>query len=199
MIAINTIMAESLDFIASSLESAVADGTDFNVAVQKVLEGIITTHGAVVFNGDGYSEDWQVEAEARGLPNLRTTVDALPELDTDEAKELFAKYGVLSNRELASRFEVYLEQYVLSIGVEARQTLEMARTMVLPAATRYQGELAANGANLAAVGYEFDTGPLDAVSALIAQLRRASWRSRRAWPMRAPRPRSRRPSTSATS
>ncbi|MEI2654921.1 MAG: glutamine synthetase III [Microthrixaceae bacterium] len=76
---------------------------------------IITDHGAVVFNGDGYSEDWQVEAAARGLLNLRTTVDALPQLHTPEAMELFEKYGVLNDRELDSRYEVYLEQYVLSI------------------------------------------------------------------------------------
>ena len=78
MVTINTILAEALDYIATELESLVADGTEFNVAVQKVLEEIITDHGAVVFNGDGYSEDWQIEAEARGLPNLRTTLDALP-------------------------------------------------------------------------------------------------------------------------
>ena len=110
--------------------------------MQKLLEGIITTHGNVVFNGDGYSDDWQIEAAARGLLNLRTTVDALPQFDTAEAKDLFEKYGVLSNRELASRMEVYLEQYVLSVNVEAKQTVEMATTLILPAALRYQGELA---------------------------------------------------------
>ena len=78
MVTINTILAEALDYIATELESLVAGGTEFNAAVQKVLEEIITDHGAVVFNGDGYSDDWQIEAEARGLPNLRTTLDALP-------------------------------------------------------------------------------------------------------------------------
>jgi glutamine synthetase len=142
MVAINTIIAESLDFIATELEAATDAGTDLNVAIQKVLEAIISEHGSVVFNGDGYSDDWQVEAEARGLLNLRTTVDALPQLDTPEAKELFSKYGVLSERELASRYEVYLEQYALSVTVEARQTLEIAQTVILPAALRYQQELA---------------------------------------------------------
>ncbi|MFN8051350.1 MAG: glutamine synthetase III [Acidimicrobiales bacterium] len=170
MVAINTIMAESLDYIATELETAVAAGTDFNVAVQKVLESIITTHGNVVFNGDGYSDDWQVEAEARGLLNLRTTVDALPQFDTPEAKALFEKYGVLNNRELASRLEVYLEQYVLSVGVEAKQTLEMASTSILPAALRYQGELAGAAGNLKAIGYEADTTLLDTVSSSIADL-----------------------------
>ena len=80
MVTINTILAEALDYIATELEAHLSDGAEFNTAVQKVLEEIITIHGSVVFNGDGYSEDWQVEAAARGLPNLRTTLDALPEL-----------------------------------------------------------------------------------------------------------------------
>ena len=170
MVAINTIMAESLDVIATELEAAVADGVEFNVAVQKVLEGIITTHGNVVFNGDGYSDAWQVEAESRGLLNLRTTVEALPQFETPQVKDLFERYGVLSNRELASRLEVYLEQYALSVGVEAKETLEMARTLILPAALRYQGELAGVAANLVAIGQGFDSTLLDAVSASIAEL-----------------------------
>ena len=171
LVALNTAIAESLDFIATELETAIEAGTDFNAAVQSVLQGIIADHGNVIFNGDGYGEEWQVEAEARGLLNLRTTVDALPQFDTPEVKELFAKYEVLNERELASRYEVYLEQYVLSLAVEAKQTLEMARTLVLPAGLRYQGELAGQGANLKAVGAEFDSSLLDEVSGLIADLR----------------------------
>jgi glutamine synthetase len=170
MVAINTIMADSLDFIATELETMIEGGTEFNAAVQKVLEGIITEHGAVVFNGDGYSDDWQVEAAARGLKNLRTTPDALPELDTPEAKALFAKYGVLNERELASRFEVYLEQYELSVVVEAKSTLEVAKTTVVPAAVRYQGELASTAASLKAVGMEPDMSLLEAVSSALASL-----------------------------
>ncbi len=170
MVAINTIMADSLDFIATELEQLTESGTEFNAAVQKVLEGIITDHGAVVFNGDGYSDEWQVEAAARGLKNLRTTVDALPELDTPEAKALFAKYDVLNERELKSRYEVYLEQYELSVVVEAKSTLEMAKTMLLPAAMRYQSELASTAANLKAIGYDADTTVLDLVTSSIADL-----------------------------
>ena len=171
MVAINTMMADSLDFIATELESLVAGGSSFNEAVQKVLEDIITTHGSVVFNGDGYSEDWQVEAARRGLPNLRTSVAALPQLDTDEVKEVFAKYGILNHRELHSRYEVALEQYCLSIAVEAKTMLEMAETVVFPAASRYQTELASNAASLKKIGYDYDLGALDAVSASIAELR----------------------------
>ena len=172
MIAINTILADSLDHIATILESAMTvPGADFNVAVQKVLEDIISTHGSVVFNGNGYAEEWQIEAEARGLLNLRTTIDALPQLQTPEVKELFAKHGVLNERELRSRYEVYLEQYTLSVTVEAKATVEMAKTVILPAALRYQGELAANGASLLAVGHPFDSDVLDTVSAAITALK----------------------------
>ncbi len=173
MVVINTMLADSLDFIATSLESAVASGTEFNAAVQHVLQSIITNHGAVVFNGNGYAEDWQHEAEARGLLNLRNSVDALPQYDTAEAKELFGKYGVLNERELASRYEVALEQYAKSVSVEARTTLEMAKTIILPAAIRYQTELAANAAALTSIGYSFDSSSLDEVSAGVTALQGA--------------------------
>ncbi|MFT5696281.1 MAG: glutamine synthetase, partial [Myxococcota bacterium] len=142
MVAINTIVAESLDFIATKLEAAAPKGPEeLNKAVQSILKEIINDHSAVIFNGDGYSEAWHQEAAERGLPNLRTTVDALPSLANDEVVSLFENYGVLSKRETLSRLEIYLEQYCLSIGVEARTTSDMAKTIVFPAAMRYQGEL----------------------------------------------------------
>jgi glutamine synthetase len=171
MVTINTILAEALDHIATQIESLVAQGTEFNEAVQKVLEEIITLHGSVVFNGDGYSEDWQIEAAARGLPNLRTTLDALPELITDEAMELFSHYGVFSHREMHSRYDIALEQYILSIQVEAKLSLEIANTIILPAALRYQTELATNVASLKALGVAADTATLDEVSESITSLR----------------------------
>ena len=125
MVTINTIMAEALDYIATDLETAVADGTDFDTAVQNLLTEIITNHGAVVFNGDGYSENWQIEAAERGLPNLKTTLDALPELISEDAMELFEKYKVFNHREMHSRYEIGLEQYALTVGVEAKLTLEI--------------------------------------------------------------------------
>jgi glutamine synthetase len=171
MTTINTIMAEALDYIATSLESAVASGTEFNIAVQAVLTEMITNHGAAVFNGNGYSEDWQIEAAARGLPNLKTTLDALPELISEPSMELFEKYKVFSHREMHSRYEIGLEQYILSVSVEAKLTLEIAGTIVLPAAVRYQTELAANVAALKACGVEADLSDLEAISGPIAQLR----------------------------
>jgi glutamine synthetase len=171
MVAINTILAESLDVIATQLEAAVAkDPRDLHVAVEKVLQDIIAAHGRIVFNGDGYSEAWHQEAKERGLPNLRGTIDALPVLASEEVLSLFETYDVLSRRETLSRREVYLEQYCLSVGVESRTTVEMARTIVLPAAMRYQGEVAATCASLKAVGTSFDSDTLDRVSGLVTQL-----------------------------
>jgi glutamine synthetase len=171
MVTINTIMADSLDYLATRLEADVASGADFDESVQKLLTEIITEHGAVVFNGDGYSDAWPIEAEKRGLKNLKTTLDALPELITDSAVALFEKYGVFNEREMHSRYEIGLEQYALTIGVEARLTLEMGTTAILPAAVRHQTEIAQNLAALKAAGVEIDTAPLDEVSTPLAALR----------------------------
>ncbi len=170
MIILNTIMADSLDYMATVLEKAVADGKDFDSAVQSLLTEVITEHGAVVFNGDGYSENWQIEAAERGLLNLKTTLDAIPQLITPEAIEVFEKYGVFNERELHSRYEVRLEQYALTIAVEAKLALEIGTTIILPAAVRYQTELAQNVAALKAAGVAADTTLLETVSAPIAEL-----------------------------
>jgi glutamine synthetase len=173
MVTINTIMAEALDYCATTLEAAVSAGTGFDSAVQDLLREIITSHGAVVFNGDGYSEKWQLEAAERGLPNLRTSLDALPELVTDSAMELFEKYQVFNHREMHSRYEIGLEQYALTVGVEARLTLEMGSTLVLPAAVRHQTELAVNLGALKSAGVEADAAPLTELTAQVTALRAA--------------------------
>jgi glutamine synthetase len=171
MVTINTILAEALDHIATGLQALVANGTEFNTAVQTVLHEIITEHGNVVFNDDGYADSWQVEAAVRGLPNLRTTLDALPELITEESMDLFSHYGVFNHREMHSRYEIALEQYILAITVEANLSLEIANTMILPAAIRYQTELATNVASLKIAGVEIDSGTLNEVSSGIRDLR----------------------------
>ena len=171
MVMINTIMAEALDYCASALETAVADGIDFNEAVQTLLADIVSQHGSVIFNGNGYSDEWPLEAEQRGLKNLRTTVDALPELITPEAIELFSKYGVFNAGEAHSRYEIGCEQYILTVAVEANLTLEMGTTTILPAAIRYQTELASNVAALKAAGVEADLSTLQEVSVPIAALK----------------------------
>lgn len=162
---LNTIVAESLDFIASKLEDA---GDDFETAVQSVLQEIISEHGQIIFNGDGYSEAWHKEAvEERGLPNLVTSAEALPALESAEAIALYDKYGVLTPRELKSRVEVKLEQYVMAVNVEANLTVEIAKTMIYPAAVRYQSQLAAAAANLKAAGIDASIGTLQTVTKLI--------------------------------
>jgi glutamine synthetase len=170
MIILNTIMADSLDYMATALEKAVGEGEDFDAAVQKLLTEIITEHGAVVFNGDGYSDNWQIEAAERGLPNLKTTLDAIPELIKPEAIEVFERYGVFNDRELHSRYEVRLEQYALTIAVEAKLALELGSTVILPAAVRYQTELASNVATLKAAGVDADLTLLQQVSEPISAL-----------------------------
>ena len=164
--AINTILAESLDYIATKLEGA----DDFNAGVQAVLKDILTEHGDIIFNGDGYAGDWQTEAEKRGLPNLKTTPDALGALSLDETVKLFSDYDVLSEHELESVYEVALEQYLMTLNVESNLVVEMAKTIIFPAAVRYQGQLAETCANLKAIGYEFDTDTLDKVTALVKKL-----------------------------
>ena len=171
MVMINTIMAEALDHCATALESAVAVGTDFNEAVQTLLADIVSEHGAVIFNGNGYSDEWPIEAEQRGLKNLRTTVDALPELITPEAIELFSTYGVFTAGEAHSRYEIGCEQYILTVAVEANLTLEMGMTTILPSAMRYQTELASNVAALKAAGVAADVSTLEAIGVPLAALR----------------------------
>jgi glutamine synthetase len=171
LVAMNTIVAESLDYIAIELEKATGgNAAKLPGAVQTLLKDIIEKHGAIVFNGDGYTEAWHQEAEKRGLPNLKTTVDALPVLGTPEVIALFEKYKVLSKRETQSRMDIYLEQYCKTINVESKLVVEMAKTMIFPAAIRYQSELAVTCANLKAVGYTFDTNTLDKITALVKSL-----------------------------
>jgi len=172
LVAMNTIIADSLAWIADRLDAAVADDpSELIPGVHQVLQEIVREHSAVIFAGDGYSEAWHAEAAERGLPNLRTTVDALPAILDDEVVAVFERQGVLSKRELHSRFEVYLEQYVNTVASEARTTLRMAKTSVLPAAARYQAELAATAASLKTVGLEADLGALEEMSTRIAELR----------------------------
>ncbi len=140
---LNTIVAESLDFIATNLEKAVQSGKDFNRAVQDLLPGILKDSKKVIFNGDNYSEEWHKEAERRGLPNMRNTVDAIPVILRKETIELFTKYRVYSERELQSRYNIFSENYTKTVTIEGQLMSMMGRTMILPAAIRYQGEVAA--------------------------------------------------------
>jgi len=166
--ALNTIMAESLDYIATKLEKAPKG--KFNEAVTAVLTEIAKEHGAILFNGNGYSEEWHKEAAKRGLPNLKTTVDALPVLTSKETIAAYEKYGVLTKRELEARRDIACEQYIKAINVEANLVLEISKTKIYPSAMRYQTELANNVAAMKAAGGEPQTCMLDCVTEHITGL-----------------------------
>ncbi|TCI66522.1 glutamine synthetase type III, partial [Exiguobacterium sp. IPCI3] len=121
-----------------------------------ILRDVIRDHGAVVFNGNGYSSEWhEMAVNERGLLNLRTTADALPVLREQYIEDLFSKEKVLTPVELGSRFEAYSEQYIQHIEVEAKLVISMAKTIIYPAAVRYMGELAKTIDSLDEIGIEF--------------------------------------------
>lgn len=133
MTVLNTIVADSFDYIAEQLENHVGNEEAFNNELQKVLKDIIKTHKRVIFNGDGYTDEWKEEAARRGLPNAATTMDALRSLVNDKNINLFGKYGVYSKKELESRFEVFLEEYHRKIRIEGEIALNIVRNNILPA------------------------------------------------------------------
>ncbi len=157
LIAMNTMLADSLSWISDKLEAELADGTDKTAAVIAVLKELMAEHGSVIFGGDGYSAEWhKMAVEERGLLNLPTTADALPYLNDESVVELFSSTGVLTPRELESRYEVYSEVYILSMNVESRLVVEIAKTIIYPAAMRYLSDLSETSASAAAMGIELD-------------------------------------------
>jgi glutamine synthetase len=134
---LNTIVAEAIDYLAEELEDALEAGTELEAALRPILQRSYAANNQIVFGGDNYSEEWHSEAEARGLLNLRATPDALPYLLTDDTETVFSNYGVLSVRELESRYEVFLEQYVTKLNIEAETASAIAKTLLLPAAARH--------------------------------------------------------------
>ncbi|HWF26289.1 MAG TPA: glutamine synthetase type III, partial [Solirubrobacteraceae bacterium] len=144
---LNTIVAEAIDYLSEELEDALEAGTSIEKALRPIIQRSYAANKRVVFGGDNYSEDWHTEAEARGLLNLRATPDALPYLLTDDTVTVFSNYGVLSQRELESRYEVSLEQYVTKLNIESETASSIARTMLLPAAVRHLALLRGAGAS----------------------------------------------------
>lgn len=142
---LNTIVAESLDFMAGKLEKEVGKKptpAKLDAAARSLLKDVIKEHRRVCFDGDGYSAEWAKEAAKRGLPNIRNAAESLPTLKSRLATSLFSKYGVLSARELKARGEVLLEQYCTNLEIEGRTLSTIIHTQVLPAALRAQAELA---------------------------------------------------------
>ena len=171
LVALNTIVAESLDYIATEIEKATGgDTAKLPQAVEKLLQQIVSEHKAVIFNGNGYAQEWHDEAKKRGLPNLKATPDALSVLASPTNIALFEKYGVLTERELRSRYEIYMERYCKDINTEAQSAIQIAKTMILPAAYRYQGELVGTAHKLKDLGKTVHIGTLDTLTTLVGEL-----------------------------
>ncbi len=167
LVALNTILADSLQWIGDRLEEQLSTGAPLQEAAFAVLKRTMDEHGAVVFGGDGYSSEWHRKAvEERGLENLRTSADALPVLERPEIRDLFQRQGVLTPVELESRFEVYAEQYILAIEVEARLALRIARTQIYPVAMQSLERLSRSLRDQEAIGIQTDRG----LAATIADL-----------------------------
>ena len=141
-IALNVAVSEALDYMATELERGLKEGKKLPVAVKALLTKTIKENKRIIFNGNGYSDEWQKEAAKRGLLNLRTSVDAYPELIKTDVVRAFEKYGVLNEREVRARYDVAIEQYNKTINIEAQLMVLMANRYILPAAFAYQRALA---------------------------------------------------------
>ncbi len=155
---LNALMAESFDAIATALEGGAEP--------MAVVKGILDECDTILFEGDGYSEAWHNEAAERGLPNLRTSADALPEWGSEAMVALMAKYDIMQEAETHARMEVFLEQYNMQINVESNLVVEMAKTIIYPAASRYMSELAGTAAAMQAAGVDADTSVLSEVASV---------------------------------
>ena len=136
-IILNTIIAEALDEFATKLEHS----DDFQADLNKLIRENILKHKRIIFNGDGYSKSWEVEAERRGLLNLKTTADALPRFVKEENRRLFEKYEIFTEAEIFSRYQILLESYATTVDIEALTVIDMVKRNILPAAESYEKEL----------------------------------------------------------
>ena len=137
-IVLNTIVAEVLDQFSDELEKA----ADFNTALDELVRRELTAHQRIIFNGNGYSDEWVAEAEKRGLSNLRSSVDAMPAFISDKAIEVFTKHGVFTKTEILSRYEILLENYYKVINIEALTMISMVKKDIMAAACQYEYTLA---------------------------------------------------------
>src|SRR5205823_2278438 len=148
---LNTIVADSVERLAGELRKAVDGGQSVDDALPGIVKDSWLANKQVIFNGDNYSEEWHAEAEQRGLKNLRSTPDALPELISEQTVGVFGHFNVLSERELEARYEVMTEQYATKVNIEAETAATMARTQLLPAAVRHLAMLRAAGDGISPV------------------------------------------------
>jgi len=151
--ALNTIVAEILSRIASRLEKA----KDVDTEAQSIVTEIVKKHKRIIYNGNNYTEDWVKEAEKRGLPNIKSTVAAIPSLISEKAIKVYEKHGVLSKAEIHSRYEIFLEGYIKTINIEALTMLDIAKRQILPASLEYAGKVAATLSSLKTVASKSST------------------------------------------
>ena len=151
-VALNVAVTESLDYVATELEKQLKEGKKLQAAVKTLLTKLIKESKQIIFNGNNYSDEWATEAAKRGLLNLRTSVDAYGEAIKPDVIKAFEKYGVLNERELRARYDVAIEQYNKTINIEAQLMVLMANRYILPAAIRYQGQVAESVAAVKAAG-----------------------------------------------
>ena len=167
---LNTIVAETLSEIADKLENA----SDLNAEIQSILTNIVKTHKRVIFNGNGYSDEWVTEAERRGLPNIKSTVESAKAMISEKNQAVLEKHGVLTKVEAESRYEITLENYNKIINIEALTTLEMAKRQIIPAVIQFATSLAESINTIKATGINADisvqTELLTEVSTLTASL-----------------------------
>jgi glutamine synthetase len=163
---LNTIVAEAIDSLAEELENMLSSGAELEGALRPILQRSYAANKPIIFGGDNYAEEWHAEAEQRGLLNLQSTPDALPYITSDDTVTLFSNYGVLSRRELESRYEVFAEQYVTKLNIESETAASVARTMLLPAAARHLAVL--RGAGLSTLAAETEALVNEFVSAIKA-------------------------------
>ncbi len=170
-IVLNTIVADVFCEIADKLEKA----EDFDLAVHDLIKEYISEHKRIVFNGNGYSDEWLAEAERRGLPNLKSTVDAIPALITEKSIKLFTKHKVFTEAELRSRAEIKFENYAKTINIEALSTLDIAKKQIVPAVMKYQSQLAKDIISLKEVGVDTSVQKeiLDKITAELVKLQAA--------------------------
>ena len=153
-VVLNTIVADVFADVCDRLEKVEVGVEAVAMEAHEITKELLTQHQRVIFNGNGYSDEWVAEAERRGLPNLHSMVDAIPTLTTDKAVKMFEKFGVYTKEELESRVEVLYEQYSNTINIEGLATLDIAKKQIVPAVMKYQRKLANGVAELKTVGVD---------------------------------------------
>ena len=170
-VVLNTIVAEAFSEACDVLEKA----EDFDVAVHNLIKEYLTEHQRIIFNGNGYSDEWVAEAEKRGLPNIKSMVEAIPALTTDKAVELFGKFHVITKAELESRAEIKYENYAKAINIEAKAMIDIAAKQIIPAVVKYTKTLADTVIAVKEAGADASVQEemLSEVTALLAEAKKA--------------------------